>query len=105
MSLALPWYRGRVPLRSGGAAPARAEALIPVAQFVYYVFLMMIFIGQQPFSSRNQEQLVAMASNNDGSDPFKQAFFIGFALLLTLLELVRRYKPQYRFTYWPLLLM
>lgn len=105
MSLALPWYRGRAPLRTGSAAPERAEALIPVAQFVYYVFLMLIFIGQQPFSSRNQEQLVAMAANNDGSDPFKQAFFIGFALLLTLLELVRRYKPQYRFTYWPLLLM
>ncbi|ATY30629.1 O-antigen ligase family protein [Sphingomonas psychrotolerans] len=112
MSLALPWHRGRVPLRTSAPAqarsqftPSRAEALIPVAQFVYFVFLMMIFIGQQPFSSRNQEQLVAMAANNDGSDIFKQAFFIGFALLLTLLELVRRYKPQYRFTYWPLLLM
>jgi exopolysaccharide production protein ExoQ len=112
MSLALPWHRGRVPLRTIAPAharsqftPSRAEALIPVAQFVYFVFLMMIFIGQQPFSSRNQEQLVAMAANNDGSDIFKQAFFIGFAVLLTLLELARRYKPQYRFTYWPLLLM
>lgn len=105
MSLALPWHRGRLPERSGGIAQPRAEALIPVAQFVYFVFLMLIFIGQQPFSSRNQEQLVAMAANNDGSDPFKQAFFIGFALLLTLLELSRRYQLQYRFTYWPLLLM
>ncbi|MDV3455704.1 O-antigen ligase [Sphingomonas sp. HF-S4] len=111
MSLALPWYRGRLPQRAsapaarGQAPSSRAEALIPVAQFVYFIFLMMIFIGQQPFSARNQEQLVAMASANDGSDLFKQAFFIGFAMLLTLVELVRRHRLQYRFTYWPLLVM
>lgn len=112
MSLALPWGRGRVAERRQGPPPARGErhdtratALIPVAQFVYFVFLMMIFIGQEPFSPRNQEQLVAMASSNDGSDPFKQVFFIGFALLLTLIELSRRYELQYRFTYWPMVLM
>jgi O-antigen ligase len=112
MSLALPWGRGQsTERRQGPPLPhkaregSRAEALMPLAQFVYFVFLMMIFIGQEPFSPRNQEQLVAMAANNDGSDPFKQAFFIGFALLLTLLELSRRYELQYRFTYWPLVLM
>lgn len=109
MSLVSTWQRGqrleRTRPNAGERSERRAMAMLPVAQFVYFVFLMMIFIGQQPFSSRNQEQLVAMAENNDGSDLFKQAFFIGFALLLTLLEVVRRYKPQYRFTYWPLLAM
>lgn len=108
MSHALPWSRGRVaerhPPARGEAAKANAT-LIPVAQLVYFVFLMMIFIGQEPFSPRNQEQLVAMAASNDGSDIFKQAFFIGFALLLTLIELSRRYPLQYRFTYWPMMLM
>jgi exopolysaccharide production protein ExoQ len=112
MSLALPWARGRAAERRQGGtlsrpapANARAAALMPVAQFVYFVFLMMIFIGQEPFSPRNQEQLVAMAASNDGSDPFKQVFFIGFALILTFLELSRRYEQQYRFTYWPILAM
>jgi len=112
MSLALPWQRGQVLERApalphGRAMPktGRAAALIPIAQIVYFVFLMMIFIGQQPFSARNQEQLVAMAASNDGSDVFKQAFFIGFALLLTGIEIVRRYEPQYRFSYWPMVAM
>lgn len=112
MSLAASWHRGRAFGRIRGATAAEAEEsagretlLMRIAQLVYFVFLMMIFIGQQPFSSRNQEELVALAANNDGSDPFKQAFFIGFALLLTTIEIVRRYRPQYRFTYWPLLVM
>ena len=112
MSLALPWGRGRTPARRQGPPRRRATerveqgaALMPAAQFVYFVFLMMIFIGQEPFSPRNQEQLVALAASNDGSDPFKQAFFIGFALLLTLIELIRRYDLQYRFSYWPIVVM
>ncbi len=111
MSLSAPWHRGRTPLRTrDDAAPEtrssdRETMLMTVSQVVYFIFLMMIFIGQQPFSSRNQEELVALAANNDGSDPYKQAFFIGFALLLTGIEFARRYQQQYRFTYWPLLAM
>lgn len=111
MNLALNWQRGqrleRIAPPHGRAALRErpATALIPVAQLVYFVFLMMIFIGQQPFSPRNQEQLVAMAAANDGADIFKQVFFIGFALLLTSIEIMRRYQAQYRFTYWPLVLM
>jgi O-antigen ligase len=110
--LTATWHRRLpqpAPAAAGPSATVREDAsggrLLQVAQCVYFVFLMMIFIGQQPFSPRNQEQLVAMAANTDGSDPFKQAFFIGFAGLLTLLEIVRRYRPQYRFTFWPLVAM
>lgn len=111
MSLSGTWRRGGDALMTRGAAVRAAvmtevdSGKIPVAQMVYFVFLMMIFIGQQPFSSRNQEELVAAAMNNDGSDPFKQAFFIGFALLLTGLELFRTHKLQYKFSYWPMAVM
>lgn len=108
MTSAGSWHRRQSIARATGSIgpqSGREAMLIPVAQFVYFIFLMMIFIGQQPFSARNQEQLVAAAANSDGSDTFKQAFFIGFALLLTAIELLRRYEPQYRFTYWPLVVM
>jgi exopolysaccharide production protein ExoQ len=100
------WHR-RIDRIGTDAGPARDDSrlLIPIAQAFYFLFLMMIFIGQQPFSSRNQEELVAMAANTDGSDFYKQAFFIISALILTALLLMRRYPSQYRFTYWPLVVM
>ena len=105
-----PWHRD-VPTpaltRPGVAAIKKTESarLILVAQIFYFIFLMLVFIGQQPFASRTQDELVAMAQENSGSDLFKQALFIGFALLLTGVQLIRRYPPRYRFTLWPLALM
>jgi O-antigen ligase len=102
--MATAWHR------SGHAAPViqsqnGSDRLVRVAQAFYYVFLMMVFIGQQPFASRTQDELVAMAQANDGSDLFKQALFITFALLLTAVQIVRKQPLQYKFTYWPLAIM
>lgn len=102
--MATAWHR------SGHAAPVTqsqngSDGLVRVAQAFYYIFLMMVFIGQQPFASRTQDELVAMAQANDGSDLFKQALFITFALLLTAVQIVRKQPLQYKFTYWPLAIM
>ncbi|MGK6319197.1 O-antigen ligase family protein [Sphingomonas sp. DT-204] len=114
MSLRATWHRraavhaaapSRIARTAAAANAAGEGATLPIAQAVYFVFLMLIFIGQQPFSPRTQEQLVAAAANSDGSDLFKQAFFIGFALLLTGIELFRRHDIHYRFTFWPLVVM
>lgn len=100
------WHR-RVAGSDPQRTPAKALSLfgLPAAQIVYFTFLMMIFIGQQPFSSRTQEQLVALAQNADGSDFSKQMFFIGFALILSAVALSQRHTREYRFTYWPLVVM
>ena len=87
------------------SAPAHEGRMVIVAQIFYFVFLMMVFVGQRPFASRTQDELVAMAEANDGSDLFKQALFIGFALLLTGVQIVRKHPLKYRFSFWPLAIM
>ncbi|EQB30033.1 O-antigen ligase family protein [Sphingobium ummariense] len=99
------WQRSASLLPQTREPEKESARLVLVAQAFYFIFLMMVFIGQQPFASRTQEELVAMAQDNNGSDLFKQALFIGFALLLTGVQLVRRYPPRYRFTLWPLAIM
>jgi O-antigen ligase len=109
--MATNWRRGAhaSPASFNGArtAPASTESrhIVIVAQIFYFIFLMMVFIGQQPFAMRTQEELVAMAQNNDGSDLFKQTLFIGFALLLSLVQIVRHHPLRYHFTFWPLAIM
>lgn len=88
------------PVSNGGS-----DTLVWVAQIFYYVFLMMVFIGQRPFATRTQDELVALAQDNDGSDLFKQALFIGFALLLTAVQILRKQPLRYRFSFWPLAIM
>lgn len=102
--MATSWHRGGNTLslpQTGG----ESRRMVAVAQIFYFVFLMMVFIGQQPFASRTQDELVAMAQDNDGSDLFKQALFIGFALLLTVVQLMRNHPLKYKFSYWPLAIM
>ncbi len=104
--MATTWHRRFAPAPAAPLAqPAQGVRLALVAQILYFTFLMLVFIGQQPFAERNQDELVAMAQNNDGSDIFKQALFIGFAMLLTGVQLLRRNAPHYRFTLWPLAIM
>ncbi len=100
------WQRGGIAApptpRTGGGESMR---MVWITQIFYFVFLMMVFIGQQPFASRTQDELVAMAQENDGSDLFKQMLFIGFALLLTGVQIIRKHPLQYKFTFWPLAIM
>lgn len=98
------WHRSIAPVRPAVTRKESARVIL-IAQIFYFVFLMLVFIGQQPFATRNQEELVAMAQESDGSDLFKQALFIGFAVLLTGVQLVRKYPLHYRFTFWPLAIM
>ena len=104
--MATSWHRGGLTAppaaQSGGGESMR---MVWVTQIFYFVFLMMVFIGQQPFASRTQDELVAMAQENDGSDLFKQMLFIGFALLLTGVQIIRKHPLQYKFTFWPLAIM
>jgi hypothetical protein len=106
--MASTWHRiGNAPspaLPSSSVAEQDSRMVV-VAQIFYFVFLMMVFIGQRPFASRTQDELVAMAANNDGSDIFKQALFIGFALLLTAVQMLRQHPLKYHFTFWPLAIM
>jgi exopolysaccharide production protein ExoQ len=104
LTMATSWHRGGFAAPATGADSGSSK-LVWVAQVFYFVFLMMVFIGQQPFASRTQEELVAMAEANDGSDLFKQALFIGFALLLTAVQVMRKEPLKYRFTFWPLAIM
>ncbi|WP_404337274.1 O-antigen ligase family protein [Sphingomonas sp. MMS12-HWE2-04] len=99
------WHRRLDAARTEDAPRITRLFGLPAAQIVYFTFLMMIFIGQQPFSSRTQEQLVALAQNADGSDFSKQMFFIGFALILSTVALTQRHAREYRFSYWPLVIM
>ncbi|BAI96759.1 MULTISPECIES: O-antigen ligase family protein [Sphingobium] len=104
LTMATSWHRGgaaALPAQTGG----QSMRMIWITQIFYFVFLMMVFIGQQPFASRTQDELVAMAQENDGSDLFKQMLFIGFALLLTGVQIIRKHPLQYRFTFWPLAIM
>jgi O-antigen ligase len=109
--MATSWHRaGSAPaatdiIRTAPIADGGSERLVWIAQIFYFVFLMMVFIGQQPFASRTQEELVALAEANDGSDLFKQALFIGFALLLTAVQIIRKQPLRYRFSFWPLAIM
>ncbi len=105
--MATSWHRrGYAPPVSRSHPVGEKESrIVLVAQIFYFVFLMMVFIGQQPFAMRTQEELVAMAQNNDGSDLFKQTLFIGFALLLTTVQIARKQPLLYHFTYWPLAVM
>ncbi|HEX7877644.1 MAG TPA: O-antigen ligase [Sphingobium sp.] len=104
--MASTWHRIG-PAQTAPASPAAGQdsRMVTIAQVFYFVFLMMVFIGQQPFASRTQDELVAMAQDNDGSDLFKQALFIGFALLLTAVQVLRQHPLKYRFSFWPLAIM
>lgn len=104
--MASTWHRtGHAPTPPAASAVGQDSRITLVAQIFYFVFLMMVFIGQQPFASRTQDELVAMAQDNDGSDLFKQALFIGFALLLTFVQILRKHPVKYRFSFWPLAIM
>lgn len=104
--MASTWHRiVNSPAPSASPVAAQDSRMVIVAQIFYFVFLMMVFIGQQPFASRTQDELVAMAEANDGSDLFKQALFIGFALLLTGVQIIRQHPLKYKFSFWPLALM
>ncbi|EZP71428.1 Exopolysaccharide biosynthesis protein [Sphingomonas paucimobilis] len=106
--MASTWHRiGQAPAAALPGTPAASQdsRITLVAQIFYFVFLMMVFIGQRPFASRTQDELVAMAQNNDGSDLFKQALFIGFALLLTIVQILRKHPVKYKFSFWPLAIM
>ncbi|MBB6192261.1 O-antigen ligase [Sphingobium wenxiniae] len=100
----LAWQRS-APLEVKASQPRESQRLILTAQIFYFVFLMMVFIGQRPFAERTQEELVELAANNDGGDLFKQALFIGFALLLTGVQIIRKHPPRYKFSYWPVVIM
>ncbi|WP_176595822.1 MULTISPECIES: O-antigen ligase family protein [Sphingobium] len=106
LTMTTNWQRGGIAApptpRTGGGESMR---MVWITQIFYFVFLMMVFIGQQPFASRTQDELVAMAQENDGSDLFKQMLFIGFALLLTGVQIIRKHPLQYKFTFWPLAIM
>lgn len=101
--MATGWHRGGFALSAQAGHESRR--IVMIAQIFYFVFLMMVFIGQQPFAMRTQEELVAMAQDNDGSDLFKQVLFIGFALLLTAVQILRKHPLKYNFTFWPLAVM
>ena len=69
--MASTWHRtGHAPTPPASPAAGQDSRITLVAQIFYFVFLMMVFIGQQPFASRTQDELVAMAQDNDGSDLF-----------------------------------
>jgi exopolysaccharide production protein ExoQ len=74
------WKRHAVTSRKPGDEGQRA--LVQWATWVFFVFLILIFVGQYPFSPRTQEQLVELASRNDGSNITKQLFFTLSAILL-----------------------
>jgi len=104
--MATSWQRGGLaPPPVARTGSGESMRMIWITQIFYFVFLMMVFIGQQPFASRTQDELVAMAQENDGSDLFKQMLFIGFALLLTGVQIIRKHPLQYKFTFWPLAIM
>lgn len=103
--MATNWQRGGFAAPSAPLASGESMRMVWITQIFYFIFLMMVFIGQQPFASRTQDELVAMAQENDGSDLFKQMLFIGFALLLTAVQIIRKHPLRYKFTFWPLAIM
>lgn len=93
-----------MPTATAGAVPSGERLRLTTAQW-FFIFVMLIFIGQSPFSARTQEELVELTLNNSGTDILKQALFIGTSAGLFVLYLLQKHKMKPPLTALPILLI